>query len=65
MLTTSLGKNAALHNIDLNDDDMITSLYGLLNPDPEELKKRDEKIAELINSMGFKYRLSRPMPRIK
>jgi hypothetical protein len=44
---------------------MITSLYGLLNPDPEELKKRDKQIAEIINAMGFKYCLSKPMPRIR
>ena len=58
-------KSAGLLNIDLSNDDMITSLYGLLNPDPEEIKKRDKQIAEIIDSMGWKYRLSKSMPRVK
>jgi hypothetical protein len=44
---------------------IIKSLYGLTPPSPKEVADRDAKIAQAIKSMGHKYLLSKPMPRIR
>jgi hypothetical protein len=47
------------------DNMIIKSLYGLKPPSPKEVADRDAKIAQAIKQMGHKYRLSKPMPRIR
>lgn len=44
---------------------VIKSLYGLTPPSPKEVADRDVKIAKAITEMGNKYRLSKPIPRIR
>jgi len=44
---------------------IIKSLYGLKPPSPKEVADRDAKIALAIKNMGYKYLLSKPMPRIR
>jgi hypothetical protein len=44
---------------------IIQSLYGLKPPSQKEMADRDAKIAQAIKQMGHKYRLSKPMPRIR
>jgi hypothetical protein len=47
-----------------NESVIITSLYGSeLKPDPELVRIRDEKIKAVIESMGDKYLLAKPMER--
>lgn len=52
-------------NIISNNGGTIDSLYGLIKTDFDAVKNREAKVAELIKTMGHKYLLSRPMPRIK
>jgi hypothetical protein len=43
---------------------IITSLYGAdIKPDPELVKLREEKIKAVIQTMGDKYLLAKPMER--
>ena len=43
---------------------IITSLYGSdIKPDPELVRLREEKIKAVIESMGNKYLLAKPMER--
>lgn len=44
---------------------IIDSLYGLSAPDQKSIADRAEKIAKQIKQMGYKYLLSKPLPRIK
>lgn len=46
-------------------------MYALLNdfsklspPPAEEVAKREELVRDIIEKLGHKYRLSRPMPKI-
>lgn len=48
-----------------NQDDLLNSLYNLSNPSKEEMDKHMEKVAQVKLSMGHKYRLSRPMPKVQ
>lgn len=48
-----------------NQDEVIDSFYNLSNPPKEAMDKHMEKIAEVKLSMGHKYRLARPMPKVK
>lgn len=44
---------------------MLLNDFRRLSPPPmQEIAKRDEQIRIIINAMGYKYRLSRPMPKI-
>lgn len=52
-------------NILSNNGGTIDSVYGLIKTDFDAVKNREAKVAELIKTMGHKYLLSRPMPRIK
>jgi hypothetical protein len=47
-----------------NESVIITSLYGVdFKPTPEQVKSRDEKIKAIIESMGDKYLLAKPVER--
>jgi hypothetical protein len=65
MLKTNSRKPAMLLNILSNNGGTIDSLYGVIKTDFDAVKNREAKVAELIKTMGHKYLLSRPMPRIK
>ena len=52
-------------NIMPSNGGTIDSLYGLIKTDFDAIKAREAKVAKLIKTMGHKYLLSRPMPRIK
>ena len=54
-----------LLNILSNSGGTIDSLYGLIKTDYDAVKNREAKVADLIKTMGHKYILSRPMPRVK
>ena len=42
----------------------LNDFRNLSAPPADALAKRDEAVRILINAMGHKYRLSRPMPKI-
>jgi hypothetical protein len=65
MSKTNSRKPAMLLNILSNNGGTIDSLYGVIKTDFDAVKNREAKVAELIKTMGHKYLLSRPMPRIK
>jgi hypothetical protein len=65
MLKTNSRKPAMLLNILSSNDGTIDSLYGLIKTDFDAVRDREAKVAELIKTMGHKYILSRPMPRVK
>jgi hypothetical protein len=44
---------------------VVTLLYGLSPPDPEAVKRREEKVAAVKLAMGDKYRLAKPVKRNK
>lgn len=44
---------------------LIDSLYKLSAPDTKIANDRAIKIAEQIKKLGYKYLLSKPVPRIK
>ena len=54
-----------LLNILTNSGGTIDSVYGVIKTDYDAVKNREAKVADLIKTMGHKYILSRPMPRIK
>lgn len=54
-----------LLNILSSSSGTIDSVYGLIKTDFDAVKDRDAKVASLIKTMGHKYILSRPMPRVK
>jgi hypothetical protein len=64
-LKTNSRKAAMLLNIYSNNGGTIDSVYKIIKTDFDAVKLREEKVAELIKSMGHKYILSRPMPRVK
>lgn len=44
---------------------IITSLYGLgIEPDPELVKIREDKVKQSIQQMGDKYLLAKPVERL-
>ena len=54
-----------LLNIYSNNGGTIDSVYGVIKTDFDAVKDREAKVAELIKSMGHKYLLSKPMPRVR
>lgn len=47
-----------------NETIVIKSLYGLdITPDPEQVKIREEKIKSVLQTMGNKYLLAKPVER--
>lgn len=48
----------------MNNEIVLRNFINLPNPPKEELEKRDQKIKQIIEQMGHKYRLSRPMPKV-
>jgi hypothetical protein len=65
MSKTNSRKPAMLLNILSSSSGTIDSVYGLIKTDFDAVKDRDTKVADLIKTMGHKYILSRPMPRVK
>lgn len=49
------------HDADL----VLDNFYKFPNPDMATLKKREKQIKQIIEDMGHKYRLARPMPRVR
>jgi len=43
---------------------LINDFIKLSKPPAEAVAKREEAVKALIQQMGHKYRLSKPMPRI-
>ena len=43
----------------------LNDFRRLSSPPAEVIAQRDAKIVELISQLGFKYLLSKPMPRVK
>lgn len=41
---------------------LISSLYGLSKPDADAMRKHKQKVAKIIESMGEKYLLAKPIP---
>lgn len=41
----------------------LTSMYKLSNPDPDIVQAQKAKIAQIIEQMGDKYLLAKPVPR--
>jgi hypothetical protein len=64
-LKTNSRKAAMLLNIYSNNGGTIDSVYGVIKTDFDAVKDREAKVAELIKSMGHKYLLSKPMPRVR
>lgn len=62
-----MGRNVMLLNIFLKPDmDLVLNcFYKFPNPDVSELQKREVKVKQIIEDMGHKYRLARPMPKVK
>jgi hypothetical protein len=54
-----------LLNILSSNGGVIDSVYGVIKTDFDAVKDREAKVAELIKTMGHKYILSRPIPRVK
>ena len=54
-----------LLNILSSNGGVIDSVYGVIKTDFDAVKDREAKVAELIKSMGHKYLLSKPMPRVR
>lgn len=44
--------------------EMIVDFRKLSNPPQSEIDKHAQKVQEVIQQLGHKYRLARPMPRI-
>jgi hypothetical protein len=44
--------------------EMIVDFRNLSNPPKSEIEKHAQKVQEVIQQLGHKYRLARPMPRI-
>jgi hypothetical protein len=65
MLKTNSRKPAMLLNILSSNGGVIDSVYGVIKTDFDAVKDREAKVAELIKSMGHKYLLSKPMPRVR
>jgi hypothetical protein len=65
MLKTNSRKPAMLLNILSSNGGVIDSVYGVIKTDFDAVKDREAKVAELIKTMGHKYILSRPIPRVK
>ena len=42
---------------------LISSLYGVIKPDADALRKHKQKVAKVIEGMGDKYLLAKPIPR--
>jgi hypothetical protein len=49
------------HDADL----VLDNFYKFPNPDMATLKKREKQVKQIIDDMGHKYRLARPMPRVR
>ena len=45
--------------------ELINDFRMLSSPPAEEMAKREQQITEMIEKLGHKYRLSKPMPKIK
>ena len=45
--------------------EIIKDFRMLSAPPAEAIAKREEQIKEMIEKLGHKYRLSKPMPKIK
>lgn len=43
---------------------LLNDFMKLSKPSPEATAKREEAVKQIIQQMGHKYRLARPMPRI-
>lgn len=43
---------------------IITSLYGMSKPDPKFIKQHEKKVAAVIESMGDKYLLVKPVEKV-
>jgi len=43
---------------------VMKNFYGMPPPPAEAITKREELVRDIIEKMGHKYRLSRPMPRV-
>ena len=56
-----------LLNISLRDDSevVLDNFYKFPAPDKNAVKDREDKIKQIIENMGHKYRLSRSMPKVK
>lgn len=49
-----------------NDKDItLTNFYGMQSPDPKYMQERMEKIKEVIEKMGDKYCLAKPVEKKK
>lgn len=46
-------------------DLVLDNFYKFPKPDETALKKRDKQVKQIIEDMGHKYRLARPMPKVK
>jgi hypothetical protein len=44
---------------------LINDFMKLSKPPAEAIAKREEAVKQIIQQMGHKYRLARPMPRIQ
>jgi hypothetical protein len=62
-----MGRNVMLLSIFLKPDidEVLDNFYKFPRPDEASLKKRDKQVKQIIEDMGHKYRLARPMPKVK
>ena len=46
-------------------DLVLDNFYKMPSPDVATLKKREKQVKQIIEDMGHKYRLARPMPKVR
>lgn len=44
---------------------IITSLYGMKSPDPKFIKQHEKRVAAVIEKMGDKYLLAKPVEKVE